>query len=157
VPIPNADHLLDQAERLAAPLRSGAPRQADLRRAISSAYYSLFHFCLSAVADEFVGVSQRTSSRYALVYRSVDHRGLKDLCAEARKQTPPAKYVPYFPLGGFDLDIQVFSTAMIELQERRHQADYNPQPRFSTADAQLAIATPSPASSQPARTIARHF
>lgn len=137
----NPDHLFEQAERLIAPARAGSPRQVDLRRAISSAYYGLFHFCLTAAADEFAGVTQRATSRYTLIYRSIDHRTLKDLCVEARKQTPPVKYVPYFPAGGFSTHIQAFSTAAIELQEKRHRADYNPQPRFRTSDAKLAIST----------------
>ena len=89
--------------------------------------YGLFHFCLTAAADEFIGVTQRGTSRYALVYRSIGHRTLKDLCAEARKQAPPMKYVPYLPAGGFDSNIQAFSTAAIDLQEKRNRADYNPQ------------------------------
>jgi hypothetical protein len=137
----NPDHLFEQAERLVAPPPAGPPRQVDLRRAISAAYYGLFHFCLTAAADEFVGVTQRVTSRYALVYRSIDHKALKDLCVETKKQPPPAKYVPYFPTGGFDPNIQAFSQAAIELQEKRHRADYNPQPRFRTSDAKLAIST----------------
>ena len=137
----NPDHLFDQAEKLVAPPPAGPPRQVDLRRGISAAYYGLFHYCLTAVADEFVGVTQRATSRYALVYRSIDHKTLKELCMEAKKQTPPAKYVPDFPSGGFDPSIQAFSTAAIELQEKRHRADYNPQPRFRTSDANLAIST----------------
>lgn len=58
---------------------------------------------------------------------------------EAKKQIPPAKYARYFPAGGFDANLQAFSTAAIELQEKRHLADYNPQPRFRTSDAKLAI------------------
>ncbi len=138
---PNPDHLFEQAERLVAPPRAGPPRQVDLRRAISAAYYGLFHFCLTAAADEFVGVTQHATGRYALVYRSIDHKTLKELCVEARKQTPPAKYAPYFPTRGFDPNIQAFSTSAIELQEKRHLADYNPQPRFRTSDAKLAIST----------------
>ena len=42
MPIPNPEHLLDQAERLAA-TGTGAPRQTNLRRAISAAYYAVFH------------------------------------------------------------------------------------------------------------------
>lgn len=138
---PNPDHLFEQAEKLVAPPVAGPPRQADLRRAISAAYYGLFHFCLAAVADEFVGVSQRSSSRYALVYRSIDHKTLAVVCGEAKKPTPAAKYLPYFPPGGFGPNIQVFSRAAIELQEKRNLADYNPQPRFKTLDATLAVST----------------
>jgi len=82
----NPDHLFEQAERLVAPPPAGPPRQVDLRRAISAAYYGLFHFCLIAAADEFVD-------------------------------------------------------AAIELQEKRHLVDHNPQPRFRTSDAKLAVST----------------
>jgi uncharacterized protein (UPF0332 family) len=136
----NAEHLFAQAERLVVP-PAGPPRQVDLRRAISSAYYGPFHFVLTALADEVVGVTQRTGSRYALVYRSVDHRQLKDLCQDVRKQTPPSKYVAYLLAGGFDQSIQIFAAAAVDLQERRHNADYNPQRRYTTFDAKLAIAT----------------
>ena len=137
----NADHLFEQADKLISPSPAGRPRQVDLRRAISSAYYGVFHSCLAAAADEFVGAAQRATSRYVLVYRSIDHKALRDICDEAKKQTPSGKYVPYFPGGGFDPNIQAFSTATIELQQKRHGADYNPQPLFRTSDALLAVST----------------
>jgi uncharacterized protein (UPF0332 family) len=137
----NPEHLLEQAEKLVAPPAAGPPRQVDLRRAISSAYYGLFHFALTEVADEFVGATQRTSSRYTLVYRSIDHRALKELCNEVRKQTPPSKYAAYLPAGGFDQNVQIFAAAAVDLQEKRHNADYNPQQRYTTFDAKLAIET----------------
>jgi hypothetical protein len=55
MPVLNPDHLFDQAERLVATTAGGAPRQADLRRAVSSVYYGLFHAILTAAADLFVG------------------------------------------------------------------------------------------------------
>jgi hypothetical protein len=137
----NPDHLFEQADKLVVPSPAGPPRQVDLRRAISAAYYGVFHFCLTAAADEFVGVTQRATSRYALVYRSIDHKTFRDLCLEAKKPTPPAKFAPYVPTGGFGPNIQSFSTAAIDIQEKRHLADYNPQPRFRTSDAKLAIST----------------
>ena len=94
---------------------------------------------MTSLADEFVGATRRGAGRYSLVYRSIDHRTLKELCAAARKQNPPTKFVPHFPSGGFSADMQAFSTTMIELQEKRHRADYDPQPRFRTSDANLAI------------------
>jgi len=50
---------------MAAP-RGGAPRQADLRRAISSAYYAVFHAIMAEAADDFVGSTHRHTPRYAL-------------------------------------------------------------------------------------------
>lgn len=139
--IPNPDHLFEQAVKLSLPSLAGRPRQADLRRAISAAYYGVFHFCLAAAANLFVGVTQRSSTRYAVVYRSIDHKDLRDLCAEAKKQRPSGKYEPYLTSGGFGLDMQAFAAAVIELQGKRHLADYNPGPKFSTSDARLAIET----------------
>jgi hypothetical protein len=135
----NPDHLFEQATRLIARPPAGRPRQADLRRAISSAYYGLFHFLLASVADEFVGRSQRRSSRYALVYRSIGHRALKELCIESARKTPTARYAAHVPAGGLGADIQEFARATLDLQDRRHIADYDPQASFRTSDAKLAI------------------
>jgi len=145
VTIPNPDHLLEQAARLAA----GRPRQADLRRAISTAYYGLFHFCLAAVADQFVGKTQRKTSRYALVYRGITHRTLRELCVEARKQKPAARYTHFIPDGGFSSDIHIFATGAMELQDSRHRADYDPQSQFDRREARAAIQT--------ARSAIEHF
>lgn len=136
----NPSHLLEQADRLVAPPPAGPPRQVDIRRAISSAYYSLFHFTLTALADEVVGASQHANPRYALIYRSVDHRTLREICEESQRQSPTKKFLPYVPLGGFEPGIRNFATTTIDLQTRRHSADYNPQPRFKTLDANFAIA-----------------
>jgi hypothetical protein len=133
------EHLFDLAQRLAAspPIRS--PRQVDLRRAISSAYYGLFHFMLAALADEFVGTSQRRTRRYGLVYRSVEHRTLREICTEAAKQAPAKRYLAYLPPTGFGPDIQVFARAALELQEARHGADYDPLLSFTSWDAKVAV------------------
>jgi hypothetical protein len=139
VAILSPDDLFGQAEKLVMPPPAGPPRQVDLRRAISSAYYGLFHFVLRSVADEFVGVSQRTTPRYTLVYRSIAHRTLRDICTEAKRSTPSAKYAEYLPANGLGPFIQAFGTAAIDLQEKRHTADYNPRPRFKTLDAKVAI------------------
>lgn len=124
-----------------APVGVGAPRQADLKRAISTAYYAVFHAVLTEASDEFVGKTQRQSPRYALVYRSVGHGQLKSLCVDISKRTPPTKYRPYIPPGGFGPDVQAFATALADLQEKRHTADYDPLARFSRADALFAAST----------------
>jgi hypothetical protein len=119
----NPEHLFEQAEMLAARTPTGAPRQADLRRAISTAYYGLFHAALTALADEFVGITNRNTDRYTLAYRSVEHRVLRDLCEGIRKATPRVRYSRHIPAGGFCSGIAAFASAIIELQERRHDAD----------------------------------
>ena len=137
----NPDHLLDQADRLITPPVGGAPRQADLRRAISNAYYAVFHEVVTQAADDFVGKKYRTSSRYELVYRSIDHRSFRKLCEDVTKSVLPAKYTKYTPGGGFGADMIALSTAVVNLQEKRHLADYDPLFRVKMSDAVLAVAT----------------
>ena len=67
MPVVNPGHLLDQSDELIGNPRGGAPRQADLRRAISNSYYALFHAILCEAADDFVCSGRRQSARYAMV------------------------------------------------------------------------------------------
>lgn len=137
----NPEHLFEQAEALVVPPPAGPPRQVDLRRAISAAYYAVFHAVLIAVADELIGKTKRNSPEYRLAYRSLNHRRLKELCDDVRKPTPPPKVAGYAPAGGFGLEIRALAVAVIELQQKRHDADYDPRDRVKTADAILAIRT----------------
>lgn len=123
------------------PPPAGPPRQVNVRRAISAAYYGAFHFALTAAADEYVGKTKRGSPAYTLAYRSVDHRALKELCEEVKKTMPKPKVQRYAPANGFGANLQAFASAFVELQEKRHAADYDPSIRVKTSDASLAIAT----------------
>ena len=135
------DHLFDQAGQLAsAPSGGGVRRQADLRRAISSAYYGVFHAILTEAADVFVGKTLRHTPRYALLYRSIDHRSLRGVCEQVVKQSLSAKYLPYEPRGGFGSDLRSLATAVIDLHEKRLSADYDPRFRATRSDALLAVA-----------------
>jgi hypothetical protein len=138
---PNAEHLFQQAERLIAPTGPGPARQVDIRRAISSAYYGVFHAVLAAAADEFVGSTKRASIEYGLAYRSVDHRALRDLCADVAKPTLPGRYRPYEPEGGFKPDLKAFAATVVELLQSRQEADYDPLVRLKRSDAVLAVST----------------
>ena len=84
-------HLLEQAERLVSRPPAGPARQVDVRRAISSAYHAVFHHVAKALADELVGVTLSAAPRYVLVYRSVSHAGLHDLCTALAKPVLPRR------------------------------------------------------------------
>lgn len=137
----NPDHLLDQAAELTAAPAAGPPRQVDVRRAISAAYYAVFHALLTAAADEVVGKTKRGSTDHSLAYRSINHRWLRDMCVEAAKTQPGKKLSALVPVGGFGPNLQKLAEAVVELQQRRHEADYNPGIRVKTADALFAIST----------------
>ena len=133
--VPDPDHLLDQADRLIASTGGGTARQVDLRRAISNAYYALFHAVTAQAVDELVGSSHRQTTRYRLVYRSVEHKALRDLCEDIVKSSLPRKYSSYEPDGGFGPDLQIFATTLAKLQDLRHLADYDPLFRATRSSA----------------------
>lgn len=117
MPLLNPEHLLEQADRLLTPPSGGAPRQADLRRAISNAYYALFHTIAAEAADDFAGRTQRHTPRYALVYRSINHGALRKLCEDVVKTKLPNKYASYEPSGSFGADLIALATAVNDLQD----------------------------------------
>jgi hypothetical protein len=96
---------------------------------------------MTEAADEFIGRTQRQSARYALVYRSVNHKSLQSLCEDIKKSKLPAKYSSYEPKGGFGPNLIALATAVVDLQEKRHLADYDPLFRVRMSDALLAVAT----------------
>jgi hypothetical protein len=138
----NPKHLLEQAERLLEPRRPGLLiRQADRRRAISAAYYAVFHFTLIAVADQFVGKEERETERYALAYRSIDHSKLEGLCkvASTARIDRKSKYAKFIPENGFGESVREFASLLLELKEKRNAADYDPSHWVKIADARRAI------------------
>jgi uncharacterized protein (UPF0332 family) len=134
----NPDHLFEQAASLISP-QAGRPRQVDIRRAVSAAYYAIFHAIITAAADQFIGVTNRGESRYGLAYRSVDHGWLRKLCEEVQKSSLSVKFKSYAPSAGFGANMAAFAAAT--LQQRRHAADYDVMIRMNKSDASVAIAT----------------
>lgn len=109
----------------ASPLR---PRQAELRRAVSTAYYALFHALAKDAADLLVGVGQaRPEKAWQQTYRALQHGDAKTACGQARNL-------------GFPQTIVNCASIFIDLQERRHSADYDPSTRLTRADALQGIA-----------------
>ena len=136
------EELLDQADDLAAGLLPGQIRQIDLRRAISSAYYAVFHLCLTELADMVVksipGTAENQAARYGLVYRKIAHRDLRQVCSEIQLAKPSRAFQNSMPALGFSPDIRFFGRNFVDLQASRHTADYNPMSQFTALDAQAA-------------------
>ncbi|WP_267355613.1 MULTISPECIES: hypothetical protein [unclassified Methylobacterium] len=120
-------HLLEQADRLAIPLPGEAQaRPTDLRRAVSTLYYAVFHAGLTAAADQFAGVPNRGSPLYNLVYRSIDHKRLAGWSRTVSSANLPSNLRPYEPAGGWDQHIRDFGRGLVTLYEQRTLADYDP-------------------------------
>ena len=103
------DDLLDVAAQLAR-LDTARPRQATLRRAVSSAYYALFHALAYLCADGLVGYS-KSWEYFTPIYRSLDHGKAKNVLEALRRARG----------GDFVLIAQIF----VELQREREKADYD--------------------------------
>jgi uncharacterized protein (UPF0332 family) len=113
---------LIRTARLLAAASPKKPRQAELRRAVSTAYYALFGAMARDAADLLIGRGRRHSPEaWRQVYRSLAHGPAKDAC----KQTRTLK---------FPMEICACADAFVDLQDARHAADYDPDRRFTRAE-----------------------
>lgn len=118
----NHDQLITIAEALAgAPQHGetrGRPQQMQLRKATSQAYYAMFYALANSNADTLIGSTPatRASEEWTTTHRALNHGPAKTQMSKTRE------------MSRFHPDIQDFSDAFVELQVRRHDADYNPNP-----------------------------
>ncbi len=133
--------LLAQA-RVLANREPRRPKQSTLRRAVSTAYYALFHLLIDEGTALIIGgANQRLSLRH-FAARSFIHGRMKNVCEEFRKSKPRSPQLqllwPQFnPPANADLSTVV--DAFVQLQEQRHDADYNLSRSFTRSEAMLAV------------------
>ena len=130
-----ASDLLDQASKLAE-LDPMKPKQASLRRAISAAYYSLFHLLIDDGARRIT--TSPTLQPY--VARSFQHASVKDAAnkvIEQSKESPPWP-APLFT-SSIEFELIRVCTTFVDLQSLRHSADYNTAISFKRAEVVAAI------------------
>lgn len=103
--------------------RRGRPQQIQLRKAISAAYYAMFHALAASNADMLIGASPqfRRLPAWTQTYRALDHGS-----AKSRIQSGLSTFTPV---------IQTFGRAFVDLQNWRHRADYAPGAEFTRYDA----------------------
>ena len=125
--------LLKQAHHLATkePRR---PSQASLRRAISASYYALFHRLVDGASRMMISRRDRDPLRQCLS-RAFRHSDMRDLCRSLAGGTPPAKLEPAFNNQTIDRRLVDIARSFRDLQEARHQADYNTYRPFQRSEA----------------------
>lgn len=118
--------LIPTARRLAR-INPGKPRQADLTRAVSTAYYALFHTLAKDAADRLVGTGiRRSKPAWKQVYRALEHGFAKEACNRAARL-------------GFPIGIVHFADTFARLQDERHKADYDPDIRYTRTEVIIMI------------------
>ncbi|TCZ58673.1 hypothetical protein [Roseicella aquatilis] len=136
--------MIDPSELLAvardlADTRTGPPSQARLRRAVSTAYYALFHKVLRSAAERFMGPGQDSSAGYTILYRSFDHAHMKRVCEELQPSTLKARLRAQLRRDAVSQDTRNFTSNFPTLQDARHRADYDPTARFLPSFASALI------------------
>jgi len=125
-----ADDLLELARHLAT-LEPADPRQACLRRAVSTAYYALFHLLISEATLNWGRAELR-----AELGRVFGHGKMKSASAERRaeldaqfKRNPPAS-----PELVVSKHLHTVADAFVQAQQRREEADYNTGREWTQTD-----------------------
>ena len=115
--------LLATARSLAESLDRRRPRQANLRRAVSTTYYALFHCLAANCADTLVGSkgADRSAPAWQQVYRALEHGTARNRCTQGA-------------ISKFPVDIFEFARVFVEMQKRREHADYAHEATFFKDD-----------------------
>jgi uncharacterized protein (UPF0332 family) len=134
--MPLANDLLEQAYHLAKrePKR---PRQASLRRAVSSGYYALFHLLISEATRHWKLAHQRP-----FLSRFYEHGKMLQASTKQRGQCKEFLGARLAPVAGPDLDcmtaLQTVCIAFQQAQQGRYNADYDISKQWTRTEA-LAI------------------
>ena len=112
---------IETARDLAGASRQGhQPRETNLRRAVSTTYYALFHCLASCCADTIAGDSpdNRDPLAWNQAYRALEHGTARNRCENESqiKRFPP--------------EIENFAELLANFQVKRHRADYDPNASF---------------------------
>lgn len=114
--------LLSQAEHLVRkePRR---PRQASLRRAVSTAYYALFHFLVDE-ASAFLARGSHQGLK-TLLSRAFEHSEMKNAARAFAGTTLKDNIADRIGIGTVPVDLRQVAQSFMDLQEARHEADYD--------------------------------
>jgi hypothetical protein len=125
--------LLRQARHLAN-LETRRPRQASLRRAVSAAYYSLFHLLVDEATGMMFGQGGSRRRFRDVLARGFSHGSMAAICKSfvgGNLPAPISSVVAPLPIPP---DLQTVAANFRRLQEERHRADYNRALPFSKAE-----------------------
>jgi uncharacterized protein (UPF0332 family) len=128
--MPDPADLLALARRLSDASGPAPPNDAELRRAVSTAYYALFHKVARRAAQRFMGTGHEDTAGFALLHRCFNHGRMKEVCEALQVSTLNKKYKRYLRRSAVSQDMRDFAAFVPLLQEYRHEADYDPAAQF---------------------------
>ena len=128
MPFPN--DLLEQAWHLAnrEPKR---PKQASLRRAVSAAYYALFHLLTTETAKNWKRAAERPT-----LARMLDHGPMGKVCTTKRDELN--EYFKRSPRSSREREVaqhlHTITNTFVVMLQHRHTADYNGAIKWTRTD-----------------------
>lgn len=128
------DDLLSQARALFDSEQGpGRPKQATLRRAVSTAYYALFHLLINQATSK---MPLRGNLRYQRAFGRVFNHGemKKTSSVFAAGNAPPSLGAVVVPPALVNV-----AQAFVDLQEERHRADYDLNHPFTKTSVQVRL------------------
>jgi len=125
--------LLKQA-RFLARKEPKKPTQASLRRTVSASYYALFHLLVDEATRLMLSGTERGPLRDSLA-RAFHHSSMKQTAVEFTKRRMSPKLSSGFNRHAVPQPLIDVASAFVQLQEARHDADYNRTLRFTRREA----------------------
>ncbi|MEZ5353982.1 MAG: hypothetical protein R2762_15190 [Bryobacteraceae bacterium] len=123
--------MLEQAQHLANREKK-RPRQASLRRAVSTAYYAPFHLLIHEATLNWRRVNQR-----ATLARFFEHGKMR--AASDKQRAECNRFINSNPPAGPELDcyrhLHSISDAFFQAQQQRHTADYDNSKQWTRTEA----------------------
>jgi uncharacterized protein (UPF0332 family) len=134
------EDLLEQALRLAT-LDVKKPKQANLRRAISSLYYAVFHLLVDEACRIQIGAQRNQAPFRQVLGRAFAHGVMKEACKSFGGGTLKKGVAKGLP-AGFTIpgEIRELAETFVDLQDNRHLADYDLTERFKRSEVLVLIA-----------------
>lgn len=112
--------LIATGRAILVPQSSGAqPTPAAIRRAVSTAYYAALHALNASNVEVLIGPAhnQLTADAWMQIYRGLSHRQARTQLQQHRDR--------------LSADAKIFADVFRDLQNERHNADYNPRAAFT--------------------------
>jgi uncharacterized protein (UPF0332 family) len=126
--------LLSQARRLAR-LDPKRPQQGNLRRAVSAAYYALFHSLIDHACRAMLGTSMKLRPYRDALARAFQHGAMNGACELFARPELRKKRKKLLPSGlSVHPDLRSVAQAFRDAQEKRHLADYDRTQKFTRSE-----------------------
>ncbi|MFO0842980.1 MAG: hypothetical protein U0797_11390 [Gemmataceae bacterium] len=111
------------------------PRQVNLRRAVSSAYYALFHALTDQACRQMLGAGHAEAPYRHAAARGFGHGAMRQACAAFAGGTLKAGVAKGLPATfAVPDELKVLARTFVEVQDQRHAADYDRTERFRRSD-----------------------